>query len=304
MTVDGDIIVLDRKHSDQETDLKDQPNSYREISEQDLADVATLLTEGFPRRRLDYWRRGFRNMHALPPVPGYPRYGYVLEAGGQLQGVILLLTSQQGDAAPRSCLSSWYVREPYRTKAPILYKLATMHEAGPHVNLSPSAHVVRMITRAFGFRSYTSGVCLVDATAALRRASGWRLSRFETGMTRDLPTRVADLARRHLGYGCKVLLLDSQVASPELLIYRLKLVKEFIPCAQILHGTPDHVLAAAGPLMRHLLGQGILLAQVDVGEATDTAGFRCYPGRNVRYVKGGVPAVGDLLDSEFAVFGP
>lgn len=305
MTADSDIILLDRRNSSSpEATFQDQPNSYREIADDDLPAVVTLLTEGFPRRRSEYWRRGFENMRALPAVPNYPRYGYVLEADGQLQGAILLLTTQTGDGAPRSCVSSWYVRKPYRTKATILYKLATTHAAGLHVNLSPAAHVVPMITRAFGFWSYTSGVCLIDAGAALRSARGWRLSRFETGMTSDVPAHHVEVARRHLGFGCKALVLESPAAPPELVVYRLKLVKEFIPCAQLLHGTPDRVLAARGPLMRHLLGQGIVLAQVDIGESTATGGLRCYPERNVRYAKGGAPAIGDLLDSEFAVFGP
>jgi hypothetical protein len=56
--------------------------------------------------------------------------------------------------------------------------------------------------------------------------------------------------------------------------------------------------------MRHLIARGIFLALVDIDEATETVGFRRYPGHNVRYGKGGTPAIGDLLDSEFALFGP
>jgi hypothetical protein len=56
--------------------------------------------------------------------------------------------------------------------------------------------------------------------------------------------------------------------------------------------------------MRHLLGRAIPLALVDIGEDTQSAGARRYPGRNVRYVKGPAPAVGDMMDSELALFGP
>lgn len=277
--------------------------SFREIVEADLSAVATLLAEGFPRRRRPYWRRGLDNMRALPPIPGYPRYGYLLEEDGEAQGVILLLTSRINDAPPRANLSSWYVREAYRAKAPILYRLATMQEGGLHVNLSPAEHVVP-IARAFGFKPYTSGVCLIDARASLRPARGWRVARFRPARENNLPAPLAEVAARHLGYGCGAMLLENASTPHELVVYRLKFIKDLVPCAQLLHGTPDHVLAAAGPVMRHLIARGILLALVDVGEATKTYGLRCYPGRSLRYAKGGIPEIGDMLDSEYAIFGP
>jgi len=277
--------------------------SFREIGEEDLPEVVTLLAEGFPRRRPNYWRRGLANMRALPPVPGYPRHGYLLEEDGAVQGVILLLSTKINNAAPRANLSSWYVRDAYRTKAPILYQLATMQDHGLHVNLSPAAHVVP-IAKAFGFKSYTSGVCLIDARASLRPARRWRLTRYRPVLAGTISAPMAEVAARHLGYGCSVLMLQNGVAPPELLIYRPKFIKGCIPCAQILHGSTDHVLAAAGPLMRHLLRRGILFALVDIGEATRTDGFPSYPGHCLRYSKGGAPEIGDLLDSEYAVFGP
>jgi hypothetical protein len=277
--------------------------SFREIVEQDQSDVVTLLTEGFPRRRPTYWQRGLENIRALPQVQGYPRYGYLLEEDGAAQGVILLLSTLTNNNAPRANVSAWYVRQGYRTKAPLLYKLATRQKSGLHVNISPAAHVVP-IARAFGFKPYTNGLCLIDARASLRPAHGWRLTRYDPKSGGTLPGLTADVAARHHGYGCSVLLLENGTGPVELLTYRLKLIKGFIPCAQMLHGTPDHVLAAAGPLMRHLSGRGIFLALVDIDEATETSGFHRYPGRNLRYAKGGTPAIGDLVDSEYAVFGP
>jgi hypothetical protein len=277
--------------------------SIREITEDDLPAIVALLTEGFPRRRPGYWRRGLENMRHLPHIPGYPRYGYLLEENGAAQGVLLVLGSLINGTAARANASAWYVREDFRTKAGILYRSAITEADGLHVNFSPATHVVR-ITRAFGFRPYTEGVCLIDASAALRRSHGWRLTRYVPQLRGDLPALTADLAERHVRYGCTVLLLDNGTAPVELVVYRLKLIKGVIPCAQLLHGTPEHVLAACGPLMRHLLTRGLFLALVDIGETTKTFGFRRFPGRNVRYAKGGTPEIGDLLDSEYALFGP
>jgi hypothetical protein len=273
----------------------------REITEEDLPDVLALLAEGFPRRRPAYWRRGLQNMCLLPEVPGYPKYGYLLEESDTAEGVILLLSTLVNNTSVRSNNSCWYVREGYRAKAAILYKRATTGE-GVHVNFSPAEHVVP-ITLACGFRQYTSGVCLIDGSAALRPAQGWRVTRYTPDRT-DLTSLTVEIADRHVRYGCSVLLLENDNAPIELLVYRLKLIKGVIPCAQFLHGMPEHVLAASGPLMRHLLTRGILLALVDIDETTETVGFRSFPGHNVRYGKGGTPAIGDLLDSEFALFGP
>jgi hypothetical protein len=273
--------------------------SIREITGEDLSQVVTLLTEGFPRRRPAYWRRGMENMQLLPAVQGFPRFGYLLEENGAAQGAVLLLTTLVDNATPRANNAAWYVREGYRAKAAILYKLATSLK-GLHVNFSPAEHVVPIV-EAFGFKPYTSGVCMIDARALSRPARRWRLKHYAPGL---LPSPTAEVAERHLQYGCSVLILENGSGPDELLVYRLKLIRGSIPCAQMLHGTPEHVLAAAGPLMRHLLRRGIVLALIDIDAATDTSGFRRYPAHNVRYAKGGTPAVGDLLDSEFALFGP
>jgi hypothetical protein len=277
--------------------------AIREIAEEDLPAVVALLAEGFPSRRSVYWHRGFENMRALPALPGYPRYGYLLEEDGAAQGLILLLSSRNADGVPRANLTSWYVRVAYRPKAVFLYKLAIKQNGGLHLNLSPSAHVLPIVER-FGFKPYTGGVCLLDARAALRPALGRRLTRYVPGRSFGLPAAAEKLAARHHGYGCTVLILHSGAGAPELIIYRVKWIKGLIPCAQMLLGAPGQVLSAAGPLMRHLLGRAIPLALVDIGEDTQSAGARRYPGRNVRYVKGPAPAVGDMMDSELALFGP
>ncbi|MFZ0507240.1 MAG: hypothetical protein WAM29_03895 [Methylocella sp.] len=49
---------------------------------------------------------------------------------------------------------------------------------------------------------------------------------------------------------------------------------------------------------------GFLGAPDDIREDTEGAGARRYPGHNMRYAKGPAPAVGDMVDSELALFGP
>jgi hypothetical protein len=49
-------------------------------------------------------------MRALPALPGYPRYGYLLDEDGAVQGLILLLSSRNAEGVPRANLTSWYAR--------------------------------------------------------------------------------------------------------------------------------------------------------------------------------------------------
>ena len=273
--------------------------TIREIEDADLGSVIALLTEGFPRRQDRFWRRGLENMRALPPVSGFPRFGYLIEEAEAVQGIILLLATQIEHEAPRANIACWYVREPYRTKAPILYRLASMHDRMTYTNLTPASNVIPIV-KAFGFRPYTMGVCLLTPGDALRPSLGWSLPRDLTERASDIDT----VAARHQAYGCRVIRIAHDNHGFETVIYRIKWLKDLLPCAQILYGTPNHVLEARGPLMRHLLGKAIPFALVDVDSATDIGDARLYAERNLRYSKGGRPNAGDMLDSELALFGP
>jgi hypothetical protein len=275
----------------------------REIDEGDLAAVTTLFVESFPRRRPTYWQRGFENLRLLPGIPGYPRYGYLIENDGLVQVVLLLLSARFGAGLPRINFSTWCARPGYRPMAILLHTRAMRQKAELYLNLSPAEHVVPIL-EVSGFKPYTGGVCLLDARAALYPGRGCRLTRYDPGTDNGLPAEMASIAARHHSYGCKVLVLDSGSEIAELLIYRIKWIKGVTPCAQMLLGSPDRILAVAGPLMRHLLGRGIPLALIDIAEDIRMVGARTYLGRNLRYAKGAAPVVGDMLDSEFALFGP
>src|SRR5579864_1046843 len=101
----------------------------REIEEADLAAVTALFVESFPRRRPAYWQRGFENLCLLPLIPGYPRYGYLIENDGMVQVVLLLLSVQFGDGLPRINFSTWCARSAYRPMAILLHARAMKQKA-------------------------------------------------------------------------------------------------------------------------------------------------------------------------------
>jgi hypothetical protein len=275
----------------------------REIEEGDLPAVIALFAYAFPLRRPTYWRRGFDNMRVLPAIPGHARYGFLFEADNKVQAVLLALGAQVGDTCRRINLSAWCAHPTYRMMGGLLHAKVMKQKAESYLNLSPAEHVIPML-EPLGFKPYTGGVCLIDGRAALRTDMGSRLIPYDPAKDNGLTAELAIIAERHYRYGCTVLMLYRGSAPAELVIYRTKWIKGVLPCGQVICGAPERVLAAAGPLMRYLLKRGIALALVDIIEPCDMIGTHTFWGRSLRYSRGTPPAVGDLLDSEFALFGP
>ncbi len=271
-----------------------------EIGADALDTALSLLVEGFPRRRPDYWRRALAHLAERPAVPGFPRVGWTMEADGAAQGIILLLSAEI-DGQVRANLSSWYVRPRHRPQGAFLYKKAIAARGACYLNLSPSEGVLPIV-RAFGFRPYTGGQALIDARAAFRPSGGARARPVRRAA--DLPEALAPALGRHLAYGCGALLIED-AAGPMLALYRLKWLKRAVPVAQFVFGDPERLAAAAAPVMRHLAGRGIPGALLDLPEGAAPRGAVVLPARGLRYAKGAPPpAPGDLRETEIAVFGP
>lgn len=280
----------------------------RLITKEDIEAVLLLLCEGFPRRDTAYWTKAMCCLDQLPEVDGYPRYGFLLEDQGAVQGVMLVLTADLGPGfvgGLRSNLSSWYVREPWRKYAIFMLRAALKVQGGCYTDLSPVPQVAQ-INAAFGFVEYTGGSILLDARSSLM--TGGKVTVWDgvsdTGLAAQLDPALRAVARRHIGYGCRALLFAG-ASSSELALFRIKWLKRIIPTARFVYGDPAQLIHSAGPLMRALLGCGLPLAQIDVPIGMQSRVGRLMPTRDRRYFVGGVPPkAGDLLESEIAVFGP
>lgn len=274
----------------------------REIQDADLFELGTLLAEGFPKRTLEDWRSALNILTGRPSVEGFPRYGYCLEDGGRLEGVLLLLTATI-DGVTRSNLSSWYVRPRYRSLATLMHQCAVRTKATVYLNLSPATHTLRSI-EALGFRPYTGGTLLVDATSAVRVGNSIvRSLTLEAARTLDAEVRRS--VEAHSRYGCNALLLEDREGSM-IALYRVKWLKRLVPAARFVAGNPVRLAASAGPLMRTLLLRGIPLALIDAPLSCAPArGMRLLSSRERRYVAtdGTPPAPGDLRETEVALFG-
>lgn len=280
----------------------------RLIGKDDCEEVIALLCEGFPRRDRAYWARAFHHLDQRPEVSGFPKYGYLIEDQGSVQGVLLILTADLGmgfAGGLRSNMSSWYVREPWRKYATFMLRAGMKAQGGCYTDLSPAPQVVQ-INAALGFKPYTGGSILLDARSALRgggKASFWD-GATETEGSERLATALKAVARRHIGYGCTALLVSGPTG-PHLALYRIKKLKRVIPAARFVYGDPALLVGSAGAVMRALLRRGVPLAQIDAPLGVSGRDVRLMPTRDLRYATGSAPPLaGDLLESEIAVFGP
>jgi len=275
----------------------------REITDADLTAVRSLLVEGFPLRSEDYWKKGLAILGRLPGVEGYPRYGYLVDADGAPQGVLLAITTDRGPRGRSTHLSSWYVREGHRHFALGLLRQVLDLPETTFINPSPSDDVLKILVR-LGFEPYTTGTVVLDLRAAMRRPyRQGAVRRVGIDDLADVPEAERRLAEDHLRMGCGVLRLETGERAG-LLIHRRKWIRRSLPCAQVILGDPGLLIELAGPAMRALPYRGSPLALCDVGPTTEPAAGRVF-ARGIRYFKGAeAPPVGDLSYSELAIFGP
>jgi hypothetical protein len=275
----------------------------REIEDTDISELCALLAEGFPRRKFEYWQTALDTLTWRPGLKGYPRYGYCLEVDGRLEGVLLLLTARI-DGVIRSNLSSWYMRSRYRVFASLMHQCAVRAKGPVYLNVSPAAHTLRNV-ETFGFKPYTDGTLIVDATSAFK--SGDSIVRpFAPEAASKLDAATRRTAEVHSGYGCKALLLEDR-DGPMLALYRVKWLKRVVPAARFVAGDPVRLVKSSGRLMRLLLQRGIPLALIDAPlNYAPPRGLRLLANRERRYAGGteAPPAAGDLRETEIALFGP
>ena len=182
----------------------------RQIGERDLPQVASLLTESFPRRSRSYWETGLAKLGARPSLPGRPRYGYVIDDDG-IRGVVLTISSRHGKEAKEMTLtniSSWCVAPSHRGPAAAsLYAHATGDSGVTYSNLSAAPHTLKTITR-LGFQEWTAGQVVgigrgtspdFSGIVSVEDATSKGLSAREGRSTRSSRARVPRLLRSDQG---------------------------------------------------------------------------------------------------------
>ncbi len=284
----------------EEVDLSTAPTHRivcRRMGEDDAEAVIALLSHGFPERAPSYWRRGLDRLRERAVPEGYPRFGYVLRDHDRVVGVLLLIVAHDDEAHVRANVSSWTVEPAYRAYSAML-AAAPLRLGITLFNVSPSPAVVATI-EAQGFRRYVAGT--FHAVAAL--APPVRGARVRAVGPDD---RVPVLSG-HAALGCLAFAVEAADGSrhPFAFLPR-RIVGGRVPCAGLVYcrDMADFV-RFAGPLGRRLLRLGLPLVMLDANGPVDGLVGAYRDGARPKYARGShVPRLGDVADSELALFGP
>ncbi|HCQ65666.1 MAG TPA: hypothetical protein DIU07_11165 [Rhodobacteraceae bacterium] len=273
---------------------------FREITAADLPTLPALLSEGFPSTSPGFWTKALDVLSRRPPVDGMPRYGIVMDDGGDLCGVMLMVAQRRG-AATFCNLSSWYVRPAHRGYAPFMFGHALKAEDVTFLDCSPTPDVVPIVEK-HGFEPYSGGSLMLDARAAVRR--GPKVARLTAQALEECRHPEAARIAENIRYGCRGMLAHDADGAPVPILYRVARVKRHIPVARFVYGAPETILAHAGAIARHLIARGVPLALVDWPVGAEAPTGRMLPDYGVRYKRGAdTLPLGDLLDTEYALFG-
>jgi hypothetical protein len=281
---------------------------WRRIAPCDHAAAAELLNKGFgARHRRSFWH-GLLDRLASRPVPaGLPNYGYLLESSGRPVGILLLIVALHrgaGGAQTIRCnVSSWYVEPAFRLYASLYPAGVFQHKTVTYLNVSPASNTEPII-EAQGWTRYSDGLFVAVPAVQWRDRVGPAV---KIVADREPDSSCADFERdllvRHAAYGCVTFwCVTAERAYP--FVFRRRLARGFLPCAQLVY-CPDiaDLVRFAGPIGRHLLGQGCPIVVLDAnGRVPGLLGAHVN-GLIPKYFKGPNPRLGDLADTEAAMFG-
>ncbi|ACA20780.1 conserved hypothetical protein [Methylobacterium sp. 4-46] len=284
------------------------PVRRRQITEADLDAVAGLLSRGFRFRPKSYWRRGLARQAARPVPESYPRFGYLLEAGGRPVAVLLTIFSEavrDGRRVVRCNLSSWSSEPAFAGHAALLVGAVLRDPTVTYLNLSPAPHTQPIIERQ-GFQPFGRGLFLSLPWLAdpHERVRIHRVGERAPECLADLPER--DLLEAHAGYGCTCLVAEAQDGLHPFVFAPRRILKRLVPTRHLIYCRDLAEFARfAGPLGRHLLGRGHPTVLIDAdGPLPGLVGLSL-ARQQTRYFRGpNPPRPGEIPYTEGAIFGP
>jgi hypothetical protein len=283
---------------------------FREIQESDLEGTADLLTRGFVHRSREYWMHGLRRQGARSLPQDAPRYGYLLESEGKPVGCLLLIYSTKmidGKAVTCCNVSSWYVDAEFRNYAALFASMTQKRKEVTYFNVTP-AFPTWPILEAQGFKTYCRGLYF-SLPMLSRGGIGMRVEAVtpDTASIPGMPDGELAMLKRHAGYGCLSLVCRTTEETVPFIFFPLRKRRGIIPLPALQLGfcreIADYV-RCAGTIGRYLLRRGTPIVILDAnGPIADLAGLYS-EARGRKYFKGpSQPRLGDLADTELAIFG-
>jgi hypothetical protein len=283
---------------------------FREIEESDVEAIADLLTRGFVHRSREYWLLGLRRQGARSLPPDAPRYGYLMESNGKPVGCLLLIYSTKTiDGTTTICCnnSSWYVDPEFRNYAALFASMTQKRKDVTYFNVTPAVPTWPIL-EAQGFRVYCRGLYF-SLPVLSRNQRGMRVEAVTADIASvvGLPDDDLSMLKRHAGYGCVSLVCRTADDVVPFVFFPLRKRRGIIPLPALqlgfCHDIADYVRCASA-IGRYLLGRGSPVVILDAnGPMTGLAGIYS-EARGRKYFKGPrQPRLGDLADTELAIFG-
>ncbi len=272
--------------------------------------MAVLLQQGFAGRTLGFWQTGLARLALRATPEGAPRYGYCLDAGGKLVGVLLLIATQRvlnGAVQPVTNVASWYVEKDFRAYAQMLVSMALKCKATTYVNVSAAPHTWPIVEKQ-GYRQYCAGLYFAMAVLAPRRPGVEVIDINATPGHPILGTMDdGELLRRHADLGCRVLVCRDGGDTTGFVFRRMtaRSAKLKLPAMIVIYASDYlRLQSLAGNLGRYLLAEAAPILVFDaMGKVPGIPGvFTSRRGR--KFAKGPhTPDLCALADTELAYFG-
>ena len=283
---------------------------FREIQEGDIEAIADLLTRGFVHRSRDYWMSGLRRQSTRVLPGDAPRFGYLIEDDGKPVGCLLVIYSTKtidGETVVCCNNSSWYVDPEFRNYAALLASKTQKRKDVTYFNVTP-AEPTWPILEAQGFQVYCRGLHF-SIPALSRGGRDMRVEAVTSGTAAIAGLSDDELAmlRRHAGYGCLSLVCRTAQEAVPFIFFRLRKRRGVIPLPILQLGYCREIsdfVRCAGAIGRYLTWRGKPVVILDANGPIAGLAGRYSETRGRKYFRGQRrPRLGDLADTELAIFG-
>jgi hypothetical protein len=279
----------------------------RQIVEGDFDGLATLLNKAFSCWSHGYWLDGLAHMRDRQSPQGFPRYGFLLESGGRIVGVILTIFTAVGEGEARKVrcnVSSWYVEPEFRGHGSPMISQVFKYKNVTILNVSALVHTWPILKHQ-GYVRYSEGQ-MISVPALQLGASGGRVRPYDPSMALRLrdPDEAALMAY-HAARGCLSLVCEKDGELVPFVFLKRSISKLRVNYVQLVYcrDTADFV-RCAGALGRYLLVRGMPVAVLDAEGPVKGLVGRFVKDRVPKFYRGpDRPRLNDLAYTEAVVLG-
>jgi len=279
----------------------------RPIDRASLNDTLPLLQRGFTHAPA-FWSAALERLKRYrSPDAGEPA-AYLLDVKGEPVGVILNIastrTAADGSAQPMVNLSSWFIDDAHRWRAPRMLQQLTAQDGTLYTDLTPTAPVQSLIER-LGFNRWTEGTLLFPLPLfALGRTGDVHVTPLAGlpagGLPAEgLPAPVMRILADHAALDCLAAALWDGARFHPLIFSRMK--RKGLPIARLLYAEDRAVVSRhIAAIARYLLREKMMVMAMTADRRERLPGSFFTRRAPPAYYKGSMSTTGiDHAYSEF-----